>query len=246
MKNYKTGIQLYTVREALGEDFKGTLEKLAKLGCDGVEFAWNYGGMNPDELKSFLDELSLVTCGLHSSLDNLLNPDCDDYKYAKALRCKYITTSLAGNVDTNWMETIEQVKVAAKIAKDQGLQFTYHNHAQEFKKINGEYALDIFYAATDPEFVKAELDTFWIKKGGEDPASYLRKYKDRLPQIHLKDMDEETGTFTALGSGIIDFDSIKEVAIAANSEWLIYEQDSCGDKDVMECASQSIQFINQL
>jgi sugar phosphate isomerase/epimerase len=246
MKNYKTGIQLYTVREALGEDFKGTMAKLAKLGCDGVEFAGNNSGMNPEELKSFLDDLGLQACGWHTSLEDIGNADSDVYQYAKALGFKYVTTSLCGKVESEWLETIEQVKVAAKVAKDQGLQFTYHNHAQEFQKIDGEYALDLLYAATDPEEVKAELDTYWVKKGGEDPASYLRKYADRLPQIHMKDMDGDSGTFVALGTGSIDFDSVKEVAIAANSEWLIYEQDSCGDRDVMECAAQSIQFINQL
>ena len=50
----KIGIQLYSVREALAEDFKGTLIKLSKLGFRGVEFAYNYGGMEPSELADFL------------------------------------------------------------------------------------------------------------------------------------------------------------------------------------------------
>jgi len=55
------GIQLYSVRKPLNEDFKGTLAKLAKMGFKGVEFAFNYGGISPIELAGFLKEQNLQT-----------------------------------------------------------------------------------------------------------------------------------------------------------------------------------------
>ena len=35
--------------------------------------------------------------------------------------------------------------------------------------------------------MKGELDTYWIRKGGADPAAYIRQYSGRCPLIHLKE-----------------------------------------------------------
>ena len=35
----KTGLQLYTVRDYMEEDFFGTIKKAAEIGFKGVEFA---------------------------------------------------------------------------------------------------------------------------------------------------------------------------------------------------------------
>ena len=240
----KIGIQLYTVREALNEDYKGVLAKLAKLGFNGFEFAWNYGDMSPDELAAFLKELNVEACGMHAPIDGMLDENNDNYAYAKAIGCKYITTSLCGEVAKDWMGTIDKLGEAAKVAQKNGMTVTYHNHAQEFDKIDGKYALDILYDKLDASLVKAELDTYWIKKGGEDPVSYLTKYADRLPQIHLKDMDATDGSFTEIGEGLMDLPGIFEVGNKAGSEWIIYEQDVC-KRAAVESAEISINNLKK-
>ncbi len=70
----KTGIQLYTVREVLKTDFRGTLEKLAALGFEGVELAFFYGGLEPKELASLLSGLGLEVCGIYENFGNLCDP----------------------------------------------------------------------------------------------------------------------------------------------------------------------------
>jgi sugar phosphate isomerase/epimerase len=227
MKKFPLGIQLYTVREDCKKDFKGTLSTLAKLGYQGVEFAWNYGGMTPEQLAGFLKELDLKCCGLHAPLDPLLDAKSEWYAYAKAVHSPFITTSCAGDVAKDWKGTIEKIKQAGAVAQTVGLTFTYHNHEQEFEIIEGQYALDMLYAATDPQTVKAELDTYWIKKGGADPAQYIRKCKGRAPQIHLKDMDPADGSFTEVGAGIIALPAVFQAAEDAGARWMIYEQDVC-------------------
>ncbi|MGE4564336.1 MAG: sugar phosphate isomerase/epimerase family protein, partial [Victivallaceae bacterium] len=69
--------------------------------------------------------------------------------------------------------------------------------------------------------------TYWVKKGGGDPVSYLSKYASRLPLIHLKDMDKSDGSFTEIGTGSIDLSGILEVARTSVADWVIYEQDIC-------------------
>lgn len=245
MAQYKLGIQLYTVRDACDTDFTGTLQALAKMGYQGFEFAWNYGGMSPEALAAFLKELGVQAAGLHTSLEEIANPDSDTYKYALATGAKYLTTSLAGEVAKDWKATIADVAKAAAVAKAQGLVFTYHNHAQEFEMIDGVYALDLLYQMTDADVVKAELDTFWIQTGGADPVAYIKKYAGRVPEVHVKDMDAETKSFTEVGNGILDWDAIFAAAQEAGAEWMIVEQDICAGSSV-ESARKSISFLQDM
>lgn len=227
MKDIPVGIQLYTVRDLLKGDFKGVVREIAKMGYKGVEFAGQYGDMANGELAAFLGETGLKCCGMHVGLADIANAESDVYKRAKALGCSFVTTSLAGRVAQNWAATIKEVAVAGDVAKKMGVIFTYHNHAQEFEKIDGQYALDQLYAATDPKAVQGELDTYWIKKGGADPVAYIRKYTGRVPQVHLKDMDKADGSFTEVGNGLMDLPGIFAVARDVGARWVIVEQDTC-------------------
>lgn len=241
----KLGIQLYTIRTNLEQDFTGSLKELAKMGYQGVEFAGNYGKMQPEELAAFLKETGLECCGLHTSLAEIGNAASKSYAYAKALQCSYLTTSLCGEVEKDWAATIEQVKEAAAVARGAGYLFTYHNHAQEFARIDGEYALDQLYSQTDPQDVQAELDVYWIKKGGEDPVPYLRKYAGRVPQIHLKDMDREDGSFTEVGEGLMDLPAIYQAGADIGAEWVIVEQDVSKRDSALESAKISIDNLKK-
>ena len=71
----KAGLQLYNFRNELSADFKGALKEIAKLGFDGVEFAVNYGGMEPEEIASFLKDLKLECAGPMFKADEIRNPE---------------------------------------------------------------------------------------------------------------------------------------------------------------------------
>jgi len=219
------GIQLYSVRSLTEEDvFKETLTALANMGFQGVEFAWKYGGMDPNELARFLRSTGLVCCGLHVQLAELLDPNHLVYEYAVATGSPFITTSLASRV-AEWAELVPRIDEAAVVARSKGLQFTYHNHYQEFEKINGVYAQDLMRDQTDSDLVRFELDLGWIRKGGEEPIAYWRGFAGRVPQIHLRDYDAESGQICDIGAGFIDVAAVAAQAVEMGSDWLIYEQD---------------------
>jgi sugar phosphate isomerase/epimerase len=239
------GIQLYTVRDMLDQDFKGTVDALAEMGYQGVEFAWNYGGMTPVELAALLQSVGLRAIGYHTSLEEMLNPDSMTYAYARVLGGKYLTTGLPGDVAGDWQAAIARCAEGAAAAKAQGFTFTYHNHAQELACINGEHALDILYAATDPALVQAELDTFWIAKGGAEVVPYIRKHAGRVPEIHAKDMDPATGNFTEVGNGMLDWPAIFAVGQEVGAEWVIVEQDVCPGPS-LDSARMSIENLKRM
>lgn len=246
-KPFPIGIQLYTVRDACQADFKGTLKALAAMGYDAVEFAFVYGGLQPQELADFLKSLKLKTAGMHVTLDDIANPSSDSYRYAAALNTPCLTTSLAGEVAKDWVGTVKKVDQAGKVALSKGITFTYHNHAQELALIpeaKGKTALDYMRENTNAQAVQFELDTYWIKKGGQDPVATIRNFKGRAKQIHLKDMDPKDSTFAEVGTGLMDLPAIFKAAGEAGAEWVIVEQDTC-KRPPIESAKISIDNLKK-
>ncbi len=243
MKAIRIGIQLYTVREPLKQDFAGTLQKLADMGISGVELTSFYGGLEPAALARLLKKLQLEVCGIYEGLENLCNPEGKVYAYARAVGCKYLTSGLGLQAfKDDFGGCVVKLKQACKVAGSQGLTVCYHAHAHEFEKISGEYILDkILDAAPEMAF---EADTAWIKCGGADPAAYIQKHIDRIPLVHFKDVKADK-TITELGNGIVDFPAVLRVIQGSKVEWISYEQDHT-TLTPLESVKISMNYLNQL
>jgi sugar phosphate isomerase/epimerase len=63
----RVGIQLYTVRDLMPNDFDGTLEKVAAAGYKEVEF-FSYNGRTPEQVKSALERAGLRAPSTHAAL----------------------------------------------------------------------------------------------------------------------------------------------------------------------------------
>src|SRR5690606_40440332 len=99
---------------------------------------------------------------------------------------------------------------------------------------------------TDPDLVKFEIDTYWVKKGGEDPAEYMKKLNNRCPLLHIKDMEPgEEQFFAEVGEGILNFEEIFKVAEEIGTEWIIVEQDLCR-RDEFECIKTSYENLEKM
>jgi sugar phosphate isomerase/epimerase len=222
----RLGIQLYTVRELTDDgQFRDTLTKLARLGFEGVEFAWKYGGMSPTELADFLASQGLTCCGIFArSLADLLDSGHATYAYAHALKSPFVTASVSGR-EAEWDALLPQLNLAGRIAADHGLQFTYHNHWQEFDGPPGHSSYDRLLRETDPELVKLELDLGWTRKGGWEPMELWNRLGPRIRQIHLRDYDEGAGQICDIGDGFIDPPQVFAQARKLGVPWLIFEQD---------------------
>jgi sugar phosphate isomerase/epimerase len=238
-------LQLYTVRDETSKDFRGTLEKVAEMGYQGVEFA-GFGDIPAAEMKELLERLNLKAAGSHTGKDMLAEKMDEIIEYNLGIGNKYVLCA-HDKYDSKegWLEAAKFYGSVGKKLKDNGLQFGYHNHAHEFVKYDGEYALDILYSHTDPDIVKTEIDVYWAYYAGVDPAAYIRKYTGRCPLVHLKDMRADDRDFAEIGEGIIDIRSIIEVSEKAGTEWIVVEQDTCR-RPSLESAKISIKNIMKM
>ena len=244
-------LQMYTLRDDATSDFAVTLEKVAQIGYQGVELAGLHG-LDAAAVRNLLDSNNLFAVGTHTGLDAIESSIQQVIDDNLILGSRYVSVPyLADNRRTS----IDDYKKLAEILNGFGMKFqsaglglAYHNHAFEFEKLGGsEYALDVLFGATDPQFVKVELDTFWVKKAGVDPAAYMGKYAGRVPLIHLKDMTPEPeATFAPVGEGTMDFQSIFDAAGAAGGEYYIVEQDMSKTIPPMEAVTLSYNNLKKM
>ena len=222
---------MYTLRDLTEKDMAGTLREVKAMGYEGIELA-GYGNLSREELKAAVDETGLTVVSNHVAIDRVQN-QFDDIK-AEADLFGYSLVGvpyLAEDYRTtkeNWLKTATLLNELGKRLRDEaGLTLFYHNHAFELEEqFGGETGLDILYGNSDPQFLQAELDTYWVQKGGANPTEYLRKYAGRTPVLHIKDMSD-SGDFAEVGTGVLDWPSIFSAAEAGGVTAYIVEQDTC-------------------
>lgn len=271
MRKDRIGLQLYSLREEMKEDFYGTLKIVKDLGYSGVEFA-GLLGHSPEEVKEMCKELGLEIVSAHVPVREMVADmdavvDC----YSR-LGCKRIVIP-SGPVgyrygQEKYGEFVEMVKTFAVKLREKDMILQYHNHDFEFEKEDGKYFLDIMYEDMGPEYLQTQLDVCWVYVGGENPADYIRKYAGRIPTVHLKDFEGEKSEnmygligvssgeldkvsdkfeFKPLGMGMQDLPAIIEAAEENGAEWLIVEQDRpTKGYTPLECATLSVKYLLSL
>lgn len=240
----KKALQLYGFRNELKADFAGTLRRIAELGFDGVEFYSFHGDLTAAELKKLLDDLHLECAGLMYAADQIRDAQSIVYDEVKILNPPAITHSLITDFTQNFPAILADLQLSGKTAHDHGVRFSYHNHWGEGALIDGVPALDRIMESTSPAEFFLEPDVCWLKAGKLDPVEVVKKYGNRMVQIHLKDIvdPDDPNTMTALGGGTIPLEKIIAAARQSRVEYFIYEQDYSAD--VWGDAQKSIEFLN--
>jgi len=239
------GATLYTVRNEMGQDAKGTLEKVAAIGYKYIEAVdyrdGKFYGMTPDEFKKQLNDLGMVPLSIHMGMVNLDNADkliadvkAAGFKYFVApippmglakFNREARSLAMTDNVDS----LVLVLNAIGQKCKAAGLEFLYHNHNFEFiANANGIVPMDYMLEKLDPEIVNFQIDLYWVVKAGVDPVAYFEKYPGRFKIWHVKDMDDQ-GRFAPVGTGSIDFAKLLAKKDVSGMQYYIVEQDQTFD-----------------
>lgn len=237
------GLALYTVRDAMGDDAKTTLQAVANAGYQNIEAAGYADGkfydMSPKEFKALLKDLDLTPISSHQSTVTLANADTM-MADVKAAGFEYFVVPVPPTdlfkSDQGTMSRTGGAKNLAEIldilgekANAAGLQLLYHNHDFEFKKEgDGIVPIDYLLENCNPKFVNFQMDLYWVTKAGADPLAYFEKYPGRFKIWHVKDMDEQ-GRFAPVGNGTIDFARILAKKEQSGMKYYMVEQDKTFD-----------------
>ncbi len=209
------GIQLYTLRDQVADDFKGTLEKLAKIGYNSIEAAGYsdrmFYGFTPKEYKNIVTNLGLnpqsTHCGINTENASQVIDDTLEAGM-KYLVLPSIPAQKRKSAD-DYRRVAEEFNKIGEQCKSAGLLFAYHNHSHEFKQIDGVIPYNLLLENTDSDAVAFQLDIYWMVYGGYDPVDYFNAYPGRFKLWHIKDMDrsDDKGS-TEIGQGTIDFEKL--------------------------------------
>lgn len=237
MAKIPIALELYSVREELAKDPRGTLKRVAEMGYEGVEFA---GFPLPaEELRGIIDEVGLICCSSHTPLEHLLAPKIEETIAVnrtlgnRMLICPWISGEYAGSAE-GWRRGAQLFNSIAAQLAPHGMLTGYHNHHIEFQPLeNGETPWDIFFSNTNKEVVM-QLDTGNALHGGGLSVPILEQFPGRAVSLHLKPYSrseaakgENRGYDPLIGDDEIPWDRVFELAETTGAtEWYVVEYES--------------------
>ncbi len=256
------GLQLYTLRNELAKDTPGTMKAVAAAGYQQAEM---FGFPNCDPVIAAARECGLALNSSHFEWDSVVNPSDSSYsdfrrilEKANRVGLTHLVIPYLAEQNRRTLDDYRQVAAhanrAAALAKQAGIQLSYHNHAFEFEpKEGGTTGFDVFKAEFSPE-MQFELDVFWVKVGGVEPVELIRRLSGRVAQLHLKDLKAGLAlpafgsippeAFKELGNGIIPMEPLLVAAKAAGVKHCHVEQDH--SPDPLASIRQSVVYLKSL
>ena len=251
---HRLAVQLYTIREAISKDMKGSLKHLADLGFKNVETAFWPKDISVQNAADTLKEFGLNVTSCHVDIPTKENI-ASLVTTAKAYNCKNVIwhgwpedkrySSLEGT-----KQLVEIYNESNKLAKDNGLRFGLHNHWWEYRnQVGGKLVYEVLNEEVDDD-IFFETDVYWVKVAGQDPASILKKLKKRIRLIHIKDgpagfneklISDNPDPMTPVGQGSLNIPSIVD-ACSEDVQWMVLELDKSAT-DVYDALKQSRDYL---
>lgn len=234
-------LQLYTVRDALSEDFVGTLKKLSGMGFEQVE---------PFRFEQYPELGSaLAHCGLSApTAHTTFMGDSDPERVFELAASLGVRTLIEPRVPVeHWIAHDAPLRLAdllnslSERAAQFGIRLGYHNHHHELVVMSGGMPALLRFAGALEHHVALEVDAYWAATGGVDPVELLDALGSRVIAIHLKDgpatLDKTSQV--PLGEGSLN---IPAILAAAPQALRVIEFDGT-DGDVFEAIERSATYL---
>jgi sugar phosphate isomerase/epimerase len=255
--NGPVGLQLWSLRNYLPKDLRGTLAQVRAMGFREVEGAglWRH---SLKELRDGLDAAGLRCQSTHMGLERLRDDLPGAIAEAKAVGATWVVCPWIPHDKTftrdDALKAAEAFNRFGKAAREEGLRFGYHCHGYEFVPATEGTLFDTLAAAADPALVAFQIDVFHAYHGGADPVRLIQKHKGRVTSLHLKDEKKgfavEAGSPGApaeadvpVGTGQIDYPAVLRAAVDAGTSLYYVEDEST---DPLGHIPQSVSYLERL
>jgi sugar phosphate isomerase/epimerase len=231
----RIGVQLWSVKDELKQDFDGTLAALAGMGFEGVEFAGEFGRFahDPAGLRALLDKRKLQCAGAHLDFAALSTDHFSQTTaFYRAVGCRKLIIA--------WDKRGASLEGAAAIARELaalssklqplGMRIGYHNHAQEMAGPVGQTPWDAIASGTPHEAI-LQQDVGWTVFAGKDPVAPIKRYPGRTVSTHFKaKLAEGDSGKPIIGQDRTDWPAVYAAARGeGGAEWIVIEQEEYPD-----------------
>ena len=234
--NLKLGLASYTLRKLnLDEVIKISL----RLGLTNVAFKDMHMPM-----KSTAEEIKSIAQKVRSAGLNLYGAGVIYMKTPEEVENTFAYASNAGLEMIIGVPNHELLPQVEEQVKKYNIKLAIHNHGPG----------DKLYSSVDDVQAKIKnldkrigfcIDIGHVKRIQQDPVAMLEKYKDRLFDMHMKDVNKDTGDGTPLeiGRGIIDIPAVIKALKKMNYQGTVaFEYEKDGDDPVAGLA-ESVGYI---
>jgi inosose dehydratase len=220
------------------------MDEISQLGWQGIQVrnnTWSHFFRAPQVFRDLLAQKKLTFVAL-SSGNVEIHPDQEAQtigerlEHAKFVRDAgglflQVTDQRPRGRAVTPEDCVRLGELLTKIGREtaaMGVTLAYHPHMGTIGETPGN--LERILAASDPKVVRLLLDVAHYQQGGGDPASAVRRHRDRLAFLHLKDVETTTSgdgyRFVELGRGRVNlpavFDALAEIGFDG---WAIVELD---------------------
>lgn len=212
------GFQSWIVRKSIEESFTGTLKKMAGLGYNSMELCSPPGyakmgfgqleKLSASELKKIIKDEGFTCISCHYGFSELKEHTQERIAYAKELGLEQMIVSTFGlpkdAMLSDWKKAADELNQLGEQSKKAGIQMGFHNHNNEFEKLEGELIYDVLLKQFDPALVKMQFQV-WVVSIGYKAADYFKKYPGRFISAHLYDWSGTAEERVPLGQGKVDW-----------------------------------------
>ena len=252
------GVELYTLRNQMPAKDDEVLHQISQIGYREVEGDYPTLMRIASSLKAM--RLTPISCHIPvGAIDGKGNTPLEKiFADLKGLGTEYAVVPYIME-DQRTPDILagfgDKMNQAGELARKNGLQLCYHNHAFEWGPMNGKHTYEVMFDHTDPKLVQFEVDVFWLSVGGIDPVHFLEAHKGRVPLLHLKDKAQAqkvqynehvpNETFKEVGSGSLDFPAILKTAEKIGVKHYFVEQDQTPGDPIVSL-KQSFTYLSGL
>jgi sugar phosphate isomerase/epimerase len=262
------GLQLYSVRDDMKSDPKGSLKKLADMGYKVVEHAGysdrKFYGFSPAEFKKILGDLGLtmysghVDFGMHA-WDASKKDFTDAWKHtvedAAYMGQKFvITPELDDDAQKDYdtlLKVIDLWNKCGELCQKQGMKFGYHDDFNGNAVLHNMKLYDIIMKNSDPKLTIQQYDIANLyNAAGTDPVEIIKQYPGRFASLHVKDVLKEKNKdnghdSTILGKGVLNVNDVVALAIKNGAWLLIIEQEAYQNESPMDCVKDDLAVMKK-
>lgn len=246
------------VKEDLEADLWGTLERVSKLGYEGIELdarEFEKQGLTPKAFANRISETGIDLVTAHCTKYSYLEHGDTLIQQAAEMGSQHLCIAWGPT------ESADQITSDAELynemgarCRELGLCLTYHNHDHEFARMPDlrKRYLDTLMQLTDPDLVRLHLDIAWATFGGVDALAYAELYADRISVLHMKDLQglevgceaargsREKARFLEVGDGIVPCAEVADFALRVGIDWFVVEQDRPAELPPWESVQRSL------
>ena len=229
--NIPVGLGLYSLRDEEQKDRMATLQAVAEMGYNGVEFWGPYFEWTPayaKEVKARLDSLELRCFSTHTRRPYFAAESFPHViELNQILGSRYIVMAHSEKVDglDGWKQLAGTLTAADERLRPLGMRAAFHNYPSDFRPIGDTRPIDILAANTPRDFA-FQLDTVMMSTGA-DPVAFVKANPGRVKSYHLKDWSPgEGGGRVLLGEGIGNWKALFDAAERVGGvEYYLIEQE---------------------